>query len=124
MSPAIARRLLMCFFSSKLGESGTMLRTRFTIVLVFCTRNEDCHRRLYPISSGETSLIYGQTKTPARIDVQQRRLQRHVTEGAHERNGHLTFSDGDVRRLAPRVSQFEKILTTDICDQIAEWPIG
>ena len=51
-------------------------------------------------------------------------LQRNVTEGAHERNVHLILSDGDVGRLAPRISQFEEILATDIRDQVSERPIG
>src|SRR5271169_2829304 len=88
-------------------------------VLLVRARNENCYRRLDAIGCCEASLIHGHAQTPARIDIQQWLLQRNVAEGAHERNIDLGLGDGDVYRLAPRITEFEKIFAADIGDKIS-----
>src|ERR1700733_12472827 len=87
-------------------------------------RNENCDWRRYAIRGRETFLVYGQAKAPARIDIQQWLLQRHVAEGAYERDIHLVLADSDVYCPASRIAEFKKVIAADIGDQIPERSVG
>ena len=84
------------------------------------TSDKNWLRRLHPISSGKGSLIYCKAGTSAGVDVQQRLLERDVTEGLHEGHFDLAAANGHFNFVAMLVAEFQEIFGVDVRDQVAE----
>src|SRR5216684_6214288 len=89
-----------------------------------CPRNKQFHRRLHSIHADKASLVHGQAKMSARIDIQQRLPEGNIAEGPDELHLHLFPTKLHRNILTSPVAELQKVVTIEICHQITEWSIG
>src|SRR5215468_7771552 len=86
-------------------------------------RNRELRRRPDVVHFRKACLVDGQGKPSARVDVNQWRFRRYITEGLLEFQVKLLVSQGQRNGVPSLVAKLQEFFSIDICDQIAEWPV-
>src|SRR5215467_8375388 len=87
-------------------------------------RNIQRYRRLDFVDRGEASLVDGQSDSATGINVQQRLVERHIAEGAHEEQVQCLIPKRHVDVFPVLVSELKKLVAIEVGYQVAEWPVG